>query len=143
MNECASTSQNHISQSPPRLLSPLGKLSAMLLVSALSFFSDPEMTAKAVPNASPSKNKLGSFCDQMKLPFRTKRARIPVSAASCDKASVKVLWNVAKEEGRQVMTVPVLSTPTVPDILTVKEPDPKGASTVTKQVGGLILAGAT
>src|SRR5262249_33939641 len=60
--------QNQASKSPPRFLSPLGRVKAT--------FAAP---GNSLPKASPSRNFDGSSFAQMKLPLSVSRARMPRS----------------------------------------------------------------
>src|SRR5215472_6003009 len=98
MEEGAATSQNHISKSPPCLRSPLGRRIPTLRAS-------PE---GGWPNVSPSRNNVGSFFDQMKLPLRVKRDRIPRSVTAPSMTRLRKSW--ACGPGRHDIVLPLLVT---------------------------------
>src|SRR5215471_18309026 len=72
MKDGAPTIQNHISKSPPSLRSPLDRRKPTLVAAPPGGW----------PNTSASRNSDGSFCDQMKLPLRVKRVRMPRSPSA-------------------------------------------------------------
>src|SRR5579863_1191186 len=56
------TNRNHVSKLPPRLPSPLGSRRPMWV--------EPSKSFRVVPNASPSRYKVGSFSPQITSPLR-------------------------------------------------------------------------